>query len=313
MRSLLLAAVAATLTAVSVCFPAMGGFIPEVSEISYSITHDSGFLDGEEQSISASFSSADRWGGPTPFGPAGPPLYFFDSSLYDDDTPGASNADAAIWARGYPGSPYVFTAPHMMTSVTQNNPAAPSAGPASVRMEYDGWIQWVDDGTPDPLNRVMMYIAGIVGSGDGAYIQFEARQTMTALDADRNVLDSYTVGIGGSDPIIIGYLDGGGRIDHLVMPGGGVIPSFRVGNYPPYPTPFGFPGTYTGPPVFNLPAETTFIQVAGFYEIQAKNEGSPSGIFLSESPIVLVPEPGTFLLLGLCALFPRRRFASARN
>jgi len=282
--------------------PASAAFIGGSAEIT--ITHDSGFNDANGDPIVRS----QTWDVADLTTEESFPTYSFpQQSLTDPASAGSSSAqgltalridmeDERVWARIHPSR----------FEVNQDNPAGTALRPASLRFDYSTDVTYGEVWGRPQGPRQFMGVSGFIGDGTGAYIQFEAVETITARDADGNVIESVTSSVGGPELLSAEHdvVSGGGRIDRTVD-SDGEVEIFRLLNYGSHTeTPYSPPADFFPPPRLRPDEDYATLEINGYYEVLAKNDGSPSGIAVSG-----VPEPASAALVGLGALMllPRRR------
>lgn len=308
--------------------------IPESGQVDYVLTHESGYLDAEGNMITRQVSYNDR----DPGGLLqGSPAYFETSELLDDDSDGASIARGSTFLINYsPGN--VVPRVAGFSTVEQDNVDNTAVSAAKLNLAYSGRFDLDGVGWSMPIIQVMM-VDGFIGSGDDAYIQFEAKVNYILYDADGNVVmpenledpraSDGTERLGGSELMSeVDFLSGGGRITRDMNDGSGEVERFVVSNYGYYfmnqANPLAFAEVEEGEendvfpislaergfqaPRLYIPSSAVRMDVSGFFEFQAENDGSPSGITVSGE--TSIPEPSSlilFMLLAPLALSRRKR------
>jgi hypothetical protein len=302
---------------------AVAHIIPGSGTVDYTLTHESGYLDADGDMILRQETYPDM----LPEGyQGGHPAFLGRADLRDDDSAGVSTAFGSTFFLNY--SPHVAVPRvHFRSSVEQNNIDDTAVGAAILNLTYDASFDL--DGNPwaAPI-PLLMSVEGFVGDGQDAYIQFEARANYTLYDADGNTVEpdwggqlpvasDGTETLGGSLPLNeADFLNGGGRITYAMNGNKSQVDRFLVSNYGDYflrqdnPMALGMPWPSElqersfSPPRLFIPPEARRMEVSGFFEFQAKNDGSPSGITVGGE--ATIPEPGTAVLQALLALLALR-------
>lgn len=285
--------------------PATAGVVPFSGTVSYTTTHDSGFLDATGQPLRQVFTIAlPAVELPEPLGGFRPPTSLLTAPN------GAGSSFSQSGNRVVRNQPNVVAHQiNVMTGVNQSNPLGAAVGAAKLRMDFSATFSLDGTAMIMPLPRGA-YINGAVGAGEGAYIQFEAKSVLQALDASGNVLASLETLIGGDKPVDeADIFQGGGRITRKHVPDG-KVPAFGVmNNGPMSKTPWGLaPAQLPVLPRLNIPSAATTLLFSGYVEVHAKNDGSPSGIFIGES----IPEPAGIGFVAVAGLLLARRTRRVR-
>jgi len=304
---------------------------PYTDPVSLTWDFDSGFDDLQGNPLAASITMAQRY-------PDSPEAGFFaplinkailtepTDGLPPDADPGTAEAFGVVRVvNGYTNYPLGFRAfASGANRVIQSNPNNTAARPARLELGFDLTI--TDPTAVNPQNRpnlpliMPLFIRGVVGSGDGAYVQFETTQTMTSLDAQGNTIDTITETLGGDKPLTeAAYFDGAGRIDQSVVDANGgqqidLLRIFNIGGLQDNPYYVGDEDVTRRPKLLSMSPDVAAVRFHGYFAFEAKNDGSPSGIFAanSESDLV-IPEPTSVaLLLGTLPLMLRRSARASR-
>lgn len=272
------------------------------------LTHDSGFDDALGNPIARStHTTTSLWseGYQNVF------LELPEQSLADTQSAGFSRSEALTAVLVRPERDVIVPRFAGLSFVEQSNPAGTASRPASLRLDFSATAMLEPAERTFAAVRFGALVEGFIGDSPGAFTQFHGEQTITARNLEGDVLASVTGSFGG--PELLGpdhdVLHGGGRIDRTLEPDG-QVDRFGTTNFQIW-TPYTPEATRDGPiPAIRLDEGVESLEYTGFFEIQAKNDGSPSGISATE-----VPEPASLALLsaGSLLLLRQRRLRHRRR
>ncbi len=292
--------------------------MPGSASVDYVLSHSSGYPEGTDGAV---ITRQQVFNNVVPGGvPGGKPAWLPSAILSDDsgtDTPGTSFAVGSTFFFN-PSSLTAFPRVSKFSSVEQDNKENTAVEPAKLNLAFDASFDLDGNAWAMPIPLIMS-VHGYIGDGADAFIQFELQANYKLYDSGGAEVAPDNLGdpvasdgmetLGGSTLITASdHLNGGGRIMREANGGSGTVNPFLISNYGHYtfqyanPMALGMPypvelenRDFKAPKLF-IPPTAVRLEITGFFEFQARNDGSPSGITIGET---VIPEPGTLVLAAL--------------